>query len=243
MKTYRFTYSMKPGTREMEICTEYMDSEGNIWSRDTVPLIDITNDIPQCRIINKKSHADLATFKIGVKMIRFRFDSAALCDETSIPNYALFVLTAGDEVFEPYAYKYNLSQYMVSCKQFVSQTMQKCIEDGTTKPSETIKKIALVRVIPDEYGDSAESRICYHVYINIVSFSELQKSLVKTFDAALVLKDHMGKELRFETSVNMCTTAKLVIRDSGEYKNIGRLLLSFLPGYGPDQARVVFDDK
>ena len=232
MKTYRFTYSREENTQEMEICTEYMDSEGNIWTRGPVPMNDVKNDIPQCRVINKRIHSALA-FSIHAMASKFVADNA-LSKKEEIPSYGMFILRERTEVFMPYILRNEMRDFLTCCRMLLNRRSK--------FPSENpISKIALVRLIPAEETDRKEIS-AVHAYINIISFSELSKALNKKFDITISISDNQRRKTLINTSVDFGSDLGVVIRDSGEFKEIGRTLLAYLPGYAPDQAKFKFED-
>lgn len=232
MKTYRFTYSREENTREMEICTEYMDSEGTIWSRGSVPMNDVKNDIPQCRVINKKIHTALA-LSVHAMASKFVADNA-LSKKEEIPSYGIFILRDRTEVFIPYILRNKIGDFLTSCRMLLNRRSK--------FPSENpISKIALVRLIPEEESERKDI-LTVHAYINIISFSELSKALNKKFDITISISDNQRRKTLINTSVDFGSDFGVVIRDSGEFKEIGRTLLAYLPGYAPDQAEFEFED-
>lgn len=233
MKTYRFTYTKEENSREIEICTEYMDSVGNIWTRRSAPMNDVKNDIPQCRVINKKIHTALA-FAVRAMANKF-IDNNALIKKEEIPSYGLFILRDRTETFMPYILRNEMSDFLTSCRALLDRISKFPNE----KP---INKIALIRLIPVEENDERKNIWAVYAYINIISLNELSKALNKKFDITITISDNQHKKTLINTSVDFGSDVGVVIRDSGEFKEIGRTLLTYLPGYAPDQARFKFED-
>ena len=232
MKTYRFTYSREENTQEIEICTEYMDSEGNIWTRESVPINDIENDIPQCRVINKKIHSALA-FSVYAMARKFIVENA-LSKKEEIPSYGIFILRDRTEVFIPYILRNEIGDFLTSCRMLLNRRSKFPRENP-------ISKIALVRLIPEEESEKKDIS-AVHAYINIISFSELSKALNKKFDITISISDNQRRKTLINTSIDFGSDVGVVIRDSGEFNEIGRTLLAYLPGYAPDQARLRFEN-
>ena len=161
-------------------------------------------------------------------------DDNALSKKEEIPSYGIFILRDRAEVFIPYILRNEIGDFLTSCKMLLNRRSKFPIENP-------ISKIALVRLIPEEETDD-KNISTVHAYINIISFSELSKALNKKFDITISISDNQRRKTLINTSIDFGSNLGVLIKDSGEFKEIGRTLLTYLPGYAPDQAKFKFED-